>query len=109
MVGPSRAPRSDYFNRFSATSSGKVFFGPSAFRSLGHIFTDQALYEKRSSTEKGLLLGVCFIAEGPVRIKHLRKISMEIMPKLPYRELRHNIMPKTKGCTDLKMKRQIDP
>jgi hypothetical protein len=41
--------------------------------------------------------------------KHLRKISTEIMPKLPYRELRYNVMPKTKGCTDLKMKRQIDP
>jgi hypothetical protein len=40
--------------------------------------------------------------------KHHRKISTEIMPKLPYRELRHNDMPKTKGCTDLKMKRQID-
>jgi hypothetical protein len=28
---------------------------------------DQARYEKRSSTAKGLLLGVCFVAEGPVR------------------------------------------
>jgi hypothetical protein len=26
---------------------------------------NQARYEKRSSTAKGLLLGVCFIAEGP--------------------------------------------
>jgi hypothetical protein len=60
-------PRSDYFNRFSATSLGKVFFGPSAFQSLGQFFTDQARYEKRSSTTKGLLLGVCFVAEGPVR------------------------------------------
>jgi hypothetical protein len=59
--------RSKYFNRFSATSSGKVFFGPSAFRSLGQFFTDQACYEKRSSTAKGLLLGVCFVTEGPVR------------------------------------------
>jgi hypothetical protein len=33
--------------------------------------------------------------------KHFRKISTEITPKLPYRELRHNDMPKTKGCTDL--------
>jgi hypothetical protein len=59
--------RLDYFNRFSATSSGKVSFGPSAFQSLGQFFTDQARYEKRSSTAKGLLLGVCFVAEGPVR------------------------------------------
>jgi hypothetical protein len=41
--------------------------------------------------------------------KHLRKISTQIMLKLPYRELRHIDMLKTKGCTDLKMKRQIDP
>jgi hypothetical protein len=26
---------------------------------------DQARYEKRSSTAKGLLLGVCFVAEDP--------------------------------------------
>jgi hypothetical protein len=58
---------SEYFNRFSATSSGKVFFGPLAFQSLGEFFTDQARYEKRSSAAKGLLLGVCFVAEGPVR------------------------------------------
>jgi hypothetical protein len=51
--------------RFPATSSGKVFFGPSATRSLRDFFTDQARYEKRSSTAKGLLLGACFIAEGP--------------------------------------------
>jgi hypothetical protein len=59
--------RSKYFNRFSATSSGKVFFGPSALRSLGDFFTDQARYKKRSSTVKGLLLVVCFVAEDPVR------------------------------------------
>jgi hypothetical protein len=29
------------------------------------FFTDQARYEKRSSTAKGLLLGPCFVAEGP--------------------------------------------
>jgi hypothetical protein len=36
-----------------------VFFGPSASRSLRDFFTDQARYEKRSSTAKGLLLGPC--------------------------------------------------
>jgi hypothetical protein len=41
------------------------------FRTFGFLkpkrlfFTDQARYEKRSSTEKGLLLGPCFVAEGP--------------------------------------------
>jgi hypothetical protein len=42
------------------------------FRTFGFLkpkrlfFTDQARYEKRSSTAKGLLLGPCFVAEGPV-------------------------------------------
>jgi hypothetical protein len=44
-----------------------VFFGPSAFRSLGEFFTDRARHEKQSGTVKGLLLGVCFVAEGPIR------------------------------------------
>jgi hypothetical protein len=46
----------EYFNRLSATSSGKVF------SDLQHseafvFFADRARYEKRSSTAKGLLLG----------------------------------------------------
>jgi hypothetical protein len=57
--------RLEYFDRFSSTSSGKVFFGPSAFRSLWDFFANRARYEKRSSTAKGLLLGACFFAEGP--------------------------------------------
>jgi hypothetical protein len=41
------------------------------FRTFGFLkpkrlfFTDQARYEKQSSTAKGLLLGPCFVAEGP--------------------------------------------
>jgi hypothetical protein len=58
---------SEYFNRFSATSSGKVFFGPSLFRSLRVFFIGRARHEKRPGTVKGLLLGVCFVAEGPIR------------------------------------------
>jgi hypothetical protein len=42
-----------------------VFFGSSASRSLEDFFTDQARYEKQSSTAKGLLLGVCFVTEDP--------------------------------------------
>jgi hypothetical protein len=39
------------------------------FRTFGFLkpksfFTDQARYEKRSSTAKGLLFGPCFVAEG---------------------------------------------
>jgi hypothetical protein len=58
---------SEYLNRFSTTSSGKVFFGPSAFRSLREFFKGRARHEKRSGTVQGLLLGVCFVAEGPIR------------------------------------------
>jgi hypothetical protein len=93
--------RSEYFNRFSATSSGKVFFGPSAFRSLGDFFTDQARYEKRSSTMKGLLLGVCFVAEDPVRRKHLRQILSKAVPKLSSIKLRHGGMSQDEGVNRL--------
>jgi hypothetical protein len=101
--------RSEYFNRFSATSSGKVFFGPSAFRSLGEFFTDQAHYEKRSSTTKGLLLGVCFIAEGPVRRNTFGRSTRK--QRRSYHPGSFGIVTRleTKGCTDLKMKRPIDP
>jgi hypothetical protein len=54
-----------YFNRFSATSLGKVFFGSLTFQSLWDFFADRARYENQSSTVKGLLLGACFVAEGP--------------------------------------------
>jgi hypothetical protein len=45
-IGARWGARDDYFNRFSPTSSGKVFFGSSASRSLEDFFTDQARYEK---------------------------------------------------------------
>jgi hypothetical protein len=54
----------EYLNRFSTTSSGKVFFGPSAIRSLKEFFTGRARYKKRPGIVKGLLLGGCFVAEG---------------------------------------------
>jgi hypothetical protein len=94
--------RTDYFNRFSPTSSGKVFFGSSASRSLEDFFTDQARYDKRSSTAKGLLLGVCFVAEDPKERKHLRKISPEAAPKLSRIKLRHNGGSHDEGANRLK-------
>jgi hypothetical protein len=66
---------SKYLNCFSATSSGKVFFGPSAFRSLREFFMGRARYEKRSGTVKGLMLGVCFVAEGPIRRNTFRRLT----------------------------------
>jgi hypothetical protein len=41
--------------------------------------------------------------------KHLRKINTEATPKLPYRSFGIATCLETKGCTDLKMKRPIDP
>jgi hypothetical protein len=67
-----------------------VFFGSSQSRSLEDFFTDQARYEKRSSTAKGLLLGVCFVAEDPKEREHLRQVLLEAAPKLSPTKLRHN-------------------
>jgi hypothetical protein len=92
----------DYFNRFSPTSSGKVFFGSSASRSLEDFFMDQACYEKRSSTAKGLLLGVCFVAEDPKEREHLRKILLVAAPKLLPIELRHSDRSQDEGANRLK-------
>jgi hypothetical protein len=92
----------DYFNRFSPTSSGKVFFGSSASRSLEDFFTDQARYEKRSSTAKGLLLGVCFVAEDPKERKHLRQFLSRAAPKLSPIKLQHSDTPQDEGVNRLK-------
>jgi hypothetical protein len=94
--------RADYFNRFSPTSSGKVFFGSSASRSLEDFFTDQARYEKRSSTAKGLLLGVCFVAEDPKEREHLRQILLEAALKLSPVKLRHDDRSQEEGVNQLK-------
>jgi hypothetical protein len=57
--------RLEYYNHFSATSSGKVF--SNLWHSKAFVFfADRACYEKRSSTAKGLLLGVFFSLEGPL-------------------------------------------
>jgi hypothetical protein len=101
--------RSKYFNRFSATSSGKVFFGPSALRSLGDFFTDQARYEKRSSTAKGLLLGVCFVAEDPVRRNTFGRSSQKQCQSCNPWSFGIATCLKTKEWTDLKMKWPINP
>jgi hypothetical protein len=100
MVRPLRARK---FYRFSATSSGKVFFGPSASRSLrDFFFTNQARYEKRSSTAKGLLLGPCFVAEGPAGKKHLRQTLSGAAPKLSPLKLRRYDRSQEKGVNRLK-------
>jgi hypothetical protein len=91
----------DYFNRFSPTSSGKVFFGSSASRSLEDFFTDQARYEKRSSTAKGLLLGVCFVAKDPKK-NTFERSSQKQAPKLLSIKLRHKDKSQDEGSNRLK-------
>ena len=93
--------RDDYFNRFSPTSSGKVFSGSSASRSLEDFFTDQARYEKRSSTTKGLLLGVCFIAED-LKKNTFERSSQKQTPKLLSIKLRHKDKSQDEGSNRLK-------
>jgi hypothetical protein len=79
-----------------------VFFGSSASRSLEDFFTDQAHYEKRSSTAKGLLLGACFVAEDPKGRKHLRQILPEAASKLSSIKLRRNDKSQDEGVNRLK-------
>jgi hypothetical protein len=93
--------RDDYFNRFSPTSSEKVFFGSSASRSIEDLFTDQARYEKRSSTAKGLLLGVCFVAEDPKK-NTFERSSQKQAPKLLSVKLRHKDKSQDEGSNRLK-------
>ena len=102
MLQDGATSSADYFNRFSPTSSGKVFFGSSASRSLEDFFMDQARYEKRSSTVKGLLLGVCFVAEDPKEREHLRQILSEAAPKLSPIKLRHGDSSQDEGVNRLK-------
>jgi hypothetical protein len=102
MLQDGATSSADYFNRFLPTSSGKVFFGSSTSRSLEDFFTDQAHYEKRSSTAKGLLLGVCFVAEDPKKREHLRQILSEATPKLLPIKLRHSDRSQDEGANRLK-------
>jgi hypothetical protein len=48
---------SEYLNRFSTTSSGKVFFGPSAFRSIKEFFTGRARHKKTIWHHEGSTVG----------------------------------------------------
>jgi hypothetical protein len=74
-----------------------VFFRSSASRSLEDFSTDQARYEKRSSTAK-----VCFVAEDPKEREHLRQILSEAAPKLSPIKLRHSDGSQDEGVNRLK-------
>jgi hypothetical protein len=82
-------------------AQGRCFFGSSASRSLEDFFTDQARYEKRSSTAKGLLLGVCFLAEDPKK-NTFERSSQKQAPKLLSIKLRHKDKSQDEGLNRLK-------
>jgi hypothetical protein len=79
---------SEYFNRFSTTSSGKVFFGPSAFRSLKEFFHGSSSLRKTIWHREGATVGGLLHRRRSCEKKHLRKPRTGTMPKLPIRELR---------------------
>jgi hypothetical protein len=62
---------------------------------------DQARYEKRSSTAKGLLFGACFVAEDPKEREHLRQILSGAAPKLSPIKLRHRDRSQDEGVNRL--------
>jgi hypothetical protein len=78
-------------------------------RALGQVWQQWSSHLDQDRAGWPVDVGGLLRSRRSCKKKHLRKISMEIVSKLPYRELQHNVMPKMKGCTDLKMKRQIDP
>jgi hypothetical protein len=80
---------------------GRCFSGSSASRSLEDYFTDQARYEKRSSTVKGLLLGVCFVAKDPKK-NTFERSSQKQAPKLLSIKLRHKNKSQDEGSNQLK-------
>jgi hypothetical protein len=66
------------------------------------FFTDQARYEKQSSTAKGLLLGPCFVAEGPAGRNSFGKSCLYVMSKLPLMKLRCYNVSEDEGSNRLK-------
>jgi hypothetical protein len=56
-----------------------------------------------------VLLGVCFVAKGPVRRNTFRRSTEKQRRSYHPGSFGIAIRLETKGCTDLKMKRSIDP
>jgi hypothetical protein len=66
------------------------------------FFTDQARYEKRSSTAKGLLLGPCFVAEGPAERNSCGWSRSYVMTKVSFMKLWGYNISKDEGSNRLK-------
>jgi hypothetical protein len=80
-----------------------VFFGSSVSQSLEDFFTDQARPKNtfERSSQKGLLLGVCFIAEDPKK-NTFERSSQKQAPKLLSIKLRHKDRSQDEGSNRLK-------
>jgi hypothetical protein len=104
----------EYYNRFSATSSGKVFFGPSAFQSL-RVFRGSSSLGKTIKHREGATVGGLLPRRRSSKQKHLRQDDMQAnttwryMLKLHLKELQHDGIHKTKDGTDLKRKSRHSP
>jgi hypothetical protein len=79
--------RDDYFNRFSPTSSGKVFFGSSASRSLEDFSRIKLVTKNDLAPRRGYYWGY------PLQSK---------APKLLPIKLRHSDMSQDEGVNRLK-------
>jgi hypothetical protein len=90
------------------TSSGKVFFGPSAFRSLRVFHGPSSLRKKRSSTTKGLLLGVFFLVEDAQDKntfgKMIQKSSLPLSKVLKMKTLHRSNIAKCRSYHQLRFK-----
>jgi hypothetical protein len=107
--------RLEYFNRFSATSSGKVFFGPSTFRSLWdfsriELVTKNDLAPRRS---------YCWGPSSSSKVFETKTPSAGwYASKTQHKGICRSYNPgssgmtthlETKGSTDLKRKRPFSP
>jgi hypothetical protein len=99
--------RLEYFNRFSATSSGKVFWGPSAFRRLWDFSRIELFTKNDLAPRRGYCWGL-LLRRRSSKQKHLRQGDMQAettqkyMPKLQSKEHRHNDVPWDEGKHRLK-------
>jgi hypothetical protein len=102
-----------YFNRFSATRSGKVFFGPSALWSLWDFFHGSSSLRKTIYHREGATVGGLLLHRRSSKQKHLRQYNMRIdtawrhKPKLQPRKLRHNDAPRDEGRHRLKKEKIV--
>jgi hypothetical protein len=102
----------EYYNHFSATSSGKMFFGPSAFRSLRDFSRIKLVTKNDLAPRRVYYWGPSSLPKASKK-KHLRQDDMQAdttrrcTPKLQSRELRHDDTPWDEGRHRLKEEKTV--